>query len=214
MEGIGLAVLDMDGTLLEERSSWGKLHEHFGTTEVGQMGFEQFERGIIDYDQFMEQDVSAWPKGTHISEIDRILADYTLRTDAKETVDRLKRRARVVMISAGLDVLAKRVALDLGIGYWVANALRTDKSGRLQGRGINNVDPSRKETVFEHILARFSIDRQETMAVGDSVYDMSILRAARVGFFLLGHESPPAGTGVIPIRRLSDVFQHELLRKF
>ena len=214
MDGIRLAVLDMDGTLLEERSSWTKLHQHFGTAEVGQVGFEQFERGQIDYDQFMEQDIAAWPRGTHISEIDRILADYTLRTDAKATVERLKRRAKVVMISAGIDVLAKRVAQELGIEYWVANGLRTDESGRLNGGWINKVDPSRKEAIFEEILNQFAIDRRETMAVGDSVYDMSILKAARVGFFLEGHETAPSGGAVVPIRRLSDVFEHELLRGF
>jgi phosphoserine phosphatase len=214
LEGIRLAVLDMDGTLLEERSSWTKIHQHFGTTEVGLMGFEQFERGLIDYDQFMEQDVAAWPSGTRISEIDSVLSDYTLRRDAKETVDRLRRSARVVMVSAGLDVLARRVALDLGIEDWVANTLRTDGDGRLLGGGTSNVDPSRKELVFEEILSKFSFDRRESMAVGDSVYDLSILRAARVGFFLVGHEPAPNGGGIIPIRSLSEIFDHELLRGF
>jgi len=125
MERVRLAVLDMDGTLLEERSSWAKIHHHFGTTEVGLRGFEQFERGLIDYDQFMEHDVAAWPSGTRLSDIDRILSDYTLKRDAKETVNRLRKSARVVMVSAGLDVLAKRVALDLGIEHWVAGALPT-----------------------------------------------------------------------------------------
>ncbi len=214
MERVRLAVLDMDGTLLEERSSWAKIHHHFGTTEVGLRGFEQFERGLIDYDQFMEHDVAAWPSGTRLSDIDRILSDYTLKRDAKETVNRLRKSARVVMVSAGLDVLAKRVALDLGIEHWVANTLRTDEKGRLRGGGINNVDPSRKELVFEEILTRFSLDRGESMAVGDSVYDLSILKAARVGFFLLGHEPAPPNQGIVPIRNLSEIFEHRLLRGF
>ncbi len=139
----------MDGTLLEERSSWAKVHSHFGTSEVGLRGFEQYEKGLIDYDQFMEHDVAAWPEGTKISEIDRILSDYTLKPDAKQTVDRLKRKARVVMVSAGLDVLAKRVAEDLEIEHWYANSLTTHADGRLKGGGIGKVDPSKKELVFE-----------------------------------------------------------------
>src|SRR5208283_2696595 len=130
------------------------------------------------------------------------------------TVDRLKRGARVVMVSAGLDVLAKRVAIDLGIEQWVANTLRTDGSGVLRGGGINNVDPSRKERVFEEILSRFALDRKESIAVGDSVYDLSILKAARLGFFMLGHERAPPNEGIIHIRELSEIFEHKLLRGF
>lgn len=213
MEPIGLAVLDMDGTLLEEKSSWAKLHHHFGTTEVGLEGFEQYERRLIDYEQFIEHDVSAWPKGTHISEIDRILSDYTLKSDAKHTVDRLKKRARVVMVSAGLDVLAKRVAADLGIERWVANELHTDEGGRLAGGGKGRVDPSRKELVFEQILSEYSMKADEAVAVGDSIYDLSILRAARVGFLLVEGEAKKID-GIISIRNLSEIFEHKALRGF
>jgi phosphoserine phosphatase len=214
LDRIRIAVLDMDGTLLEERSSWAKIHRHFGTTEVGLRGFEQYERGLIDYDRFMEQDIAAWPEGTHISEIDRILSDYTLKPDAKETVERLKRRARVVMVSAGLDVLAKRVAEDLGIEHWFANSLRTDSQGRLKGGGIGEVDPWKKHLVFERILRRFDLHSDESMAIGDTVYDLSILRAARLGFFLLGNDTPPKEEHILPIRNLSDVFDHPLLKGF
>lgn len=213
MERIRLAVLDMDGTLLEEKSSWAKIHHHFGTAEIGLEGFEQYERGLIDYGQFIEHDVAAWPKETHISEIDRILSDYTLKPDARETVERLKRRMHVVMISAGIDVLARRVAADLGIERWVANSLNTDARGRLSGGGKGHVDPSRKELVFEEILTSLSIKRSETIAVGDSVYDLSILRAARVGFLMVENETIQA-EGVIPIGKLSEIFAHPVLKGY
>jgi phosphoserine phosphatase len=201
----------MDGTLLEEQSSWAKIHRHFGTTEVGLRGFEQYERGLIEYDQFMEQDVAAWPKGTHISEIDRILSDYTLKRDAAQTVTRLKKRMHVVMVSAGLDVLAKRVAEDLQIERWIANSLNTDSEGRLIGGGKGRVDPSKKELVLEEILSSLSLTRDEAIAVGDSVYDLSILRAVRVGF-LMADSAPPRGAeGIVLVRNLSEIFGHPVL---
>lgn len=212
MERIRVAVLDMDGTLLEEKSSWAKIHHHFGTTEIGLEGFEQYERGLIDYGQFIEHDVAAWPKGTHISEIERILSDYTLKMDARETVERLKKNMHVVMISAGLDVLARRVAADLGIDRWMANSLNTDAGGRLIGGGSGHVDPSRKELVFDEILASLSLRRTEAIAVGDSAYDLSILRAARVGFLMLEGEQSSVEKGIVPIRNLSEIFSHQVMR--
>ena len=214
MEKIRLAVLDMDGTLLEERSSWAKLHRHFGTTEVGLEGFEQYERGLIDYDQFIEHDVAAWPPDTHISEIDRILSDYTLKVDARKTVARLKKEMHVVMVSAGLDVLAKRVADDLGIEHWMANSLNTDPLGRLSGGGKGHVDPSRKELVFEETLAKLSLTPKQAIAVGDSVYDLSILRAARVGFLMVEGDAPAVEKGIVPIRNLSEIFDHPVMRGY
>jgi phosphoserine phosphatase len=214
LERIRLAVLDMDGTLLEEKSSWAKIHHHFGTTEVGMEGFEQYERGLIDYGQFIEHDVAAWPRATHISEIDRILSDYTLKRDARGTVDRLKKEMHVVMVSAGLDLLAKRVAADLGIEHWMANSLNTDSQGRLSGGGKGHVDPSRKELVFEDTLSRFALTRNEAIAVGDSVYDLSILRAARVGFLMVEGEQPPVEKGIVPIRNLSEIFSHPVMKGY
>ncbi len=52
------------------------------------------------------------------------------------------------------------------------------------------------------------------MAIGDSRYDLSILRAARVGFFMLGHEPAPPDKGIIPIEKLSEIFKNRLLRDF
>jgi phosphoserine phosphatase len=211
-EKIRVAVFDMDGTLLEEKSCWGVLHRRYGTEEVGMRGLELYSRGALGYEDWMRMDVSAWPKGLRLSEVDDALSNYTLKEGARETVGKLRGAGvEVAMITAGLDVLARRVASDLGIKHWLANSLKTDGSGRLTGEGVGVVEPSRKELALAALLMRLSRKRSETIAVGDSVYDLSILRAARVGFLL--HQDKPVGDpSIVHIERLGDIFEHDLLK--
>ena len=138
---LALAAFDMDGTILEEDSSWVALHRHFGTTRTGKRGLKLYTDGKIDYTEFMRRDIASWPKNLAIDEVDRILSKYRIRKEAPETVNRLKDLgAKVTLVTSGIDILAERVARDLGIDSWVANGLETTPSGRLAGTGISRVD--------------------------------------------------------------------------
>ena len=198
----------MDGTLLEEDSSWVALHRHFGTTRMGKRGLKLYTEGKIDYTEFMRRDIASWPKNLAIDEVERILANYKIRKEAPETVNRLKDLgAKVALVTSGIDILAQRVARDLGIESWVANGLETTSSGRLAGTGIGRVDPSRKDVAYLGLLRRLGIRRQNTIAVGDTVYDLQFLKSARMGFFLTEKGKAPDDS-LIPIGRLTDIFRH------
>ena len=151
----------MDGTILEEDSSWVALHRHFGTTRTGKRGLKLYTDGKIDYTEFMRRDIASWPKNLAIDEVDRILSKYRIRKEAPETVNRLKDLgAKVTLVTSGIDILAERVARDLGIESWVANGLETTSSGRLAGTGIGRVDPSRKDIAYLRLLRRLGIRRE------------------------------------------------------
>ncbi len=198
----------MDGTILEEDSSWVALHRHFGTTRTGKRGLKLYTDGKIDYTEFMRRDIASWPKNLAIDEVDRILSKYRIRKEAPETVNRLKDLgAKVTLVTSGIDILAERVARDLGIDSWVANGLETTPSGRLAGTGISRVDPSRKDIAYLGLLKRLGIRRENTIAVGDTIYDLRFLKSARMGFYLTEKGKVPDDS-LIPIGRLTDIFRH------
>jgi len=198
----------MDGTILEEDSSWVALHRHFGTTRTGKRGLKLYTDGKIDYTEFMRRDIASWPKNLAIDEVDRILSKYRIRKEAPETVNRLKDLgAKVTLVTSGIDILAERVARDLGIDSWVANGLETTSRGRLAGTGIGRVDPSRKDIAYLGLLRRLGIRRQDTIAVGDTIYDLRFLKSARMGFYLTEKGKVPDDS-LIPIGRLTDIFRH------
>jgi len=205
---LALAAFDMDGTILEEDSSWVALHRHFGTTRTGKRGLKLYTDGKIDYTEFMRRDIASWPKNLAIDEVDRILSKYRIRKEAPETVNRLKDLgAKVTLVTSGIDILAERVARDLGIESWVANGLETTSSGRLAGTGIGRVDPSRKDIAYLRLLRRLGIRRENTIAVGDTIYDLRFLKSARMGFYLTEKGKVPDDS-LIPIGRLTDIFRH------
>jgi len=205
---LALAAFDMDGTILEEDSSWVALHRHFGTTRMGKRGLKLYTDGKIDYREFMRRDIASWPKELAIDEVDRILSNYRIRKEAPETVERLKKLgAKVALVTSGLDILAERVARDLGIESWVANGLKITSGGRLAGTGIGRVDPSRKDIAYLGLLRRLGVRREDTIAVGGTIYDLRFLKSARIGFFLTEKGKVPDDS-LIPIGRLTDIFRH------
>src|SRR2546425_12967711 len=101
----------------------------------------------------MRRDIASWPKNLAIDEVDRILSKYRIRKEAPETVNRLKDLGgKVALVTSGIDILAERVARDLGVESWVGNGLETTAGGRLAGTGVGRGDPSRKELAYIGLL--------------------------------------------------------------
>ncbi len=201
-----LAVFDMDGTLIEKKSSWATLNMAFGTSQVGARGLELYNKGLIKYPEFMMRDIAAWPANTTRAQIERVLSDYKLRTDAKATLRGLRERGfEIAMLSGGIDILAERVASELGIEEWIANGLRFDEQGRLLKEGICRVEPSKKHLILKRMMRERKAEKDDVIAVGDGPYDVSMLREAKKGF-LLALEGEDVRPPIIRITRLSEIF--------
>ncbi|HUI86051.1 MAG TPA: HAD-IB family phosphatase [Nitrososphaerales archaeon] len=207
-EGFLLAAFDMDGTLLEEDSSWAAIHRHFGTTESSRISLDLYTRGRIDYREFMKRDIASWPKGLTRPDIERILYRYRMRREAREVVSELRKRGMdVAVVTSGIDILAEHVARSLGIERWLANGLRFDRDGVLMAKGIGRVDPRRKDLAYLRMLRRLGIDSKRTIAVGDTIYDLEFLRSAGRGF-MLAHTTRVDSPEIIHIEKLTDIFHH------
>ncbi|MBS3815028.1 MAG: HAD-IB family phosphatase [Hadesarchaea archaeon] len=184
-----LVAFDMDGTLVKEDSCWEIIHREFDSGDQAKENLEKWEKGLIDYPEFMRRDIELWDSRVHISDIDEILSDYELAPNAQEVISELKGRGyEVAIITGGLDILADKVAQELGIPHVLSNSLETDEEGYLTGEGIFRVDPLRKYKALRDFTSEIGAEMSECVGVGDSKYDTSLLEHVGLGIAIGGNE--------------------------
>jgi len=206
--GIKLASFDVDGTVLEHNSSWVAIHRRFGTEHLGAASLRLYTEGKIDYLEFMRRDIGSWPKGVSKDEIREILSGYKIRKEAPQVFEKLRGMGiKTALVSSGIDMVVKDVAEDLQADHWLANGLRFGKGGRLLSTGIGRVDPTRKDIAYLSLLSKLGIQAEETIAVGDTIYDLAFLKSAKLGF-MLAHTTRVPDPQIIHIERLTDIFEH------
>lgn len=175
---------DLDGTLVEEDSSWRVLHRFLGTDHLAAKALERFSRGEIDYEEFVKHDVSLWPKGLPRSFFQYVFSRVRIRQEAKSLFKQLKELGVLtVIITSGLNVLADRACKELGADECISNEMVFDDKGFFTGVVRVNVDPSRKSRALENVCKKYSILISETAAIGDSIYDKSMFQT--VGLSIL-----------------------------
>ena len=176
-------IFDMDGVLAEDPSSWRKINKHFGL-EDNVEDLEKYLNGEISDEEFMRITIAKWPTRLHISEIKEALSGFTMMKGAKETIRELKKNGFIIgIVSCGLDILANRIANELGINldYVLVEGLETDEQGYLTGEGISRVELLKKGEVFIDLIEKMKIPSKRTTAVGNSKYDIPMLKAANLG---------------------------------
>jgi len=204
-----LVALDMDGTLVDVASSWRVVHDHFG--DHNDEGLRRFLANQIDDEEFIRMDVRVWwrhaPDLT-VDDLERILAPVPLMPGAAELIDGIHARgARTAIVSGGLDLLARRIARELGIEVALANGLRVHADGRLTGEGIVRVPIHGKEGVLAQLQKQLGVRPEETASVGNSEIDVGLFRRSRVGVAFLpeDEEVRKAATAVVTERNLARV---------
>ncbi|HDD25655.1 MAG TPA: HAD family hydrolase, partial [Acidilobales archaeon] len=136
--GVKLVVFDMDGVLVNIKSSWQYLHERLGSivyVKDSMMGLNYFQRRVSYY-EWVVHDVRAMLKArggkVHRSEIESIFNEVEINPEALAVVPRLKELGiELAIISGGIDILAERVGKVLGIKRVLANGLAFNDEGYL-----------------------------------------------------------------------------------
>jgi len=173
----------MDGVLLDTVSSWRYIHEHFGTTN--ERSIIPYLRGDIDYLEFIRRDVSLWKRnGKHVEKqtIQDIMNTIPFIPGAKECIAFLKNhQVHTAIVSAGLDLLADRVARDLGIDYVFANEVKVGEDGRLTGEGALHVELMQKDKNVRTLAKKLNIPLKSCAAVGNSCFDIPMLEVCGLG---------------------------------
>jgi phosphoserine phosphatase len=180
---IKLVFFDMDGVLLDTVSSWRYIHEYFGTTN--QRSIIPYLRGDIDYLEFIRRDVSLWKtNGESVKKdtIQKILYSIPFITGAGECISFLKEHdIKTAIVSAGLDILADKVAKDIGIDYSYANEVKVGTDGRLTGEGVLHVELMHKDKNVKDLASELHLPLDACAAVGNSCFDIPMLEVCGLG---------------------------------
>jgi len=180
---IKLVFFDMDGVLLDTVSSWRYIHEHFGTTN--QRSIIPYLRGDIDYLEFIRRDVSLWKtngESVMMTTIQKILYTIPFMKGVDECILYLKEHGiQTAIVSAGLDILAEKVAKDSGIDYTFANEVKVGIDGRLTGEGVLHVELMHKDENVKALAEKLHLPLDACAAVGNSCFDIPMLQICGLG---------------------------------
>lgn len=209
-----LVFLDMDGTLVDERSAWEWIHHHFGVSN--DRNAARYLRGEIDDLEFMRTDIELWTakRGkVHVSEIRGALAHAPLMHGAKDFVRSLREAGvKTVLVTGGIDLLADRVCRETGIDHYLANSLELDAGGFLTGEGVLRVPIVDKGTPTRDYREKAGARLARTAAVGNSRFDIPMFRETGrcVAFCPVDDEVRAAAHAVVEEKDLTKVLPHLL----
>ncbi len=177
LDKLELVIFDMDGVLTDIISSWKYIHDYFKTSN--NRSVDEYLKGKIDDMEFIKRDVSLWKEnGKFVTEkrLVEILSDVPFMNGAKTCIKTLKENnIKTAIVSAGLDLLAKRTAEELGIDFVKSNGIKTDEKGRLTGEGILNVRLMYKDLAVNSLLKDLKIPLGRVASVGNSCFDIPML---------------------------------------
>ena len=180
---ITLVFFDMDGVLVDKVSSWRYIHQRFGTSN--QQSVQAYLKGEIDYKEFMRRDVALWKQDGRpvtIGTISKILYELPMTPGVTDCFRFLKNhQVKTAIVTAGLDILAEKIAQNLGIDYVFANSVKTDASGRLTGEGILRVELTHKEKNVTALRQELALPVEACAAVGNSCFDIPMFESCGLG---------------------------------
>lgn len=178
-----LVVFDMDGVLADVESSWVYVHRHFKVNN--DQSLYAYLRGEIDDLEFIRRDIHLWKdKDPEITEgnIRDVLAGVPLMPGAQAAVAELRRRGlKTAIVSAGIDLLAERIAKEVGIDHRLANGLATTGDGRLTGEGVLRVRLMDKGDAVTAVGNLFNVPQKDIVSIGNSRYDVSMFERSGKG---------------------------------
>jgi phosphoserine phosphatase len=180
---VSLVFFDMDGVLTDTISSWKHIHDYFGTSN--ERSVDEYLKGNIDDLEFIKRDVSLWKindKYASKNIIQDILYDIPLMKGVKECISFLKKhKVKTAIVSAGLDILADKVAKEIGINCVSANGVKNDRNGRLTGEGILKVQLMYKDKCVKDIAKKLDVSLEKCAAIGNSCFDIPMFETCGLG---------------------------------
>ena len=179
MSQIKLVVFDMDGTIIEPRSSWAMIHDYFGTdnTEMLQM----YINHKISDKEFVKADIKLWNSKSDVpvneQYINSILDKAKPRRGARELITSLNEaNIKTIILSGGIQYLADKWAKEWNMDDALANDLIDDENGNLTA--IIKSSGHNKGPVMEKMIEKYNFNKNEIAAVGDTVVDIPTFERA------------------------------------
>jgi phosphoserine/homoserine phosphotransferase len=157
--------IDLEGVLAPE--IWPVLGEHFDVPE-----FHLTTRDLGDFDELMRRRVSALrARGLTLRQLQEVAHSVEPFLGARDFLARLRAMGQVVIISDTFHELAEPLTQKLGGHSLFANRFEVDEQGMIRGFQL------RIRGIKERIVSGFHGAGFKVAAVGDSLNDLSILKA-------------------------------------
>ena len=120
-------------------------------------------------------DVELW-RGVDIQKIRDILYKTRMMNGIYETIPRLRKNYKLVIISGGIDILADRIKEEFDMDYAIANELIV-RDGMVSG--INRIiDFKGKGNALKEIAENRDISLDECAVIGDYINDIPMFEIA------------------------------------
>lgn len=175
---LGLAVFDLDGTLLRGPTVCEVLAQALGRRDQMRQLEASISAGSDAAIAAARDEMFRWYRGLSLAELTGRLETGMLAPRASEGISLLKRYGVAVAIaSITWEFAVARFARHLQVEHYVGTVLKPDGA-------ISHFWPRDKATWIEGLRAMLRIPSDRVAAVGDSSGDIDMLRAARHSVFV------------------------------
>jgi|TARA_B110000263_G_scaffold177632_1_gene155372 phosphoserine phosphatase len=179
MANIKLVVFDMDGTLLQPRSCWAYIHEHFGTDNAERL--KLYIQNKITDQEFVKADVKQWEDNSDkiVNEeyINTILDEIKPIEGAAELVSELhNNNIETIFLTGGITFLAEKWAKKWNMKKPLANNLIDGDDGHLMVEV--NASGHAKGAVMDKLLSKLNLEKKQVAAIGDTTVDLPMFERA------------------------------------
>lgn len=178
-----LVIFDCDGVLTTAESSWGFLHQYFGSRDNRYFA-ELYRRGLISYLDWMIIDIAlmiqSWGRPIKRADLERALEEIEVKREAYVTVEELRKRGfKLAVVSSGVDLLVRRVCRELGIDPCLFNELVFIGDELIPG-GVPRVPLREKPIIVKRLASDLGFKLEDTVYVGDSSWDIDVFKLVPV----------------------------------
>lgn len=177
VENIPLVVFDFDGTLAEQRGSWGLLYRLFGVEERGTARTEAFWDGELTFQEWCDGNVTDWrARGVTRDNLRRAAAAIKLTTGADTLLRALvDRPIPFGVLSSGVRELVSQVE-EYGPAFIESNTIQYDGDVPI---GVEaTVGPFDKGEILRELCAARGVASEQVVYIGDSHSDTEAFEEA------------------------------------
>lgn len=181
-----LVVFDMDNTLLEGRFI-DTCADHFNFKSA-LMNIRSSESDVI----LLTKHIATLLKGKTFSELIEVADSISIIEGTKDVVIELKKRGYIVgIISDSYDCITNHVKNKLGMDFSLSNELEFSKSVCTGEVKIPSFLFNNNKSICKHslcktnavlsLLGKYNIQKENTIAIGDSMNDLCMIKEAGLG---------------------------------